>query len=90
MTTLQDVLGDYTPLSNNVVKELKLVKGALACKIFYTSGLKDRVCRMGLTRIADNLGIDRAAASRNINWLVNTIILTACRKRRTPRQPITG
>lgn len=70
MTTIQDVIGDYTPLSNKVVRELKLIRGALVCKIFYTSNLQDRVCRMGLTRIADDLGIDPSTASKNIDWLV--------------------
>jgi len=70
MTTIQDVIGDYTPLSNNVVCHLKLIRGALACKIFFTSNLNDRVCRMGLRRIADDLGIDFTTASKNIEWLV--------------------
>ena len=70
MSTIQDVIGDYTPLSNNVVKVLKLIKGAVACKIFFTSNLEDRICRMGLTRIANELGIDRSTASKSITALV--------------------
>lgn len=70
MTTIQDVIGDYTPLSNKIVKKLKLTRGALACKIFYTSNLRDRICRMGLKRIADELGIDDTTASKGIKWLV--------------------
>jgi hypothetical protein len=71
MTTVQDIIGDYTPLANRVVKKLKLVRGAILCKIFYTSNLRDRVCRMGLTRISNDLGINHSTASKNIAWLVN-------------------
>lgn len=70
MSTIQDIIGNHTPLSNNIVKELKLVRGAIACKIFFTSNLKDRVCRMGLTRLASELGIDSTTASKNIKWLI--------------------
>ena len=86
MTTIQDVIGDYTPLSNKIVKELKLIRGALACKIFYTSNLNDRVCRMGLRRIADDLGIDFTTASKNIDWLVSNEYLERV-KEHTPTEP---
>lgn len=67
--TIQDVLGNHTPVSNSVVMSIGLVKGAVACKIFYTSNLNDRVCRMGLTRLAKELGIEKSTASKTIKWL---------------------
>ena len=86
MTTIQDVIGDYTPLSNNVLKVLKLVRGAIACKIFFTSNLDDRVCRMGLTRISDDLGIDSSTASKNLKWLVTNGYVELV-KEHTPTEP---
>lgn len=72
MTTTQDVIGDFTPLSNNVVRKLKLVRGAIACKIFFTSNLEDRICRMGQTRIANELGLEVSTVSKGLKWLVDS------------------
>jgi DnaD/phage-associated family protein len=86
MATIRDVIGDFTPLSNNVVKKLNIIRGALACKIFYTSNLNDRVCRMGLRHIADELGIDHSTASKNIEWLVTSGYIDRV-KEHTPLDP---
>jgi len=86
MSTIQDVIGNHTPLSNNIVKKLKLVRGAIACKIFFTSNLSDRVCRMGLTRLAEELGIDPTTASKNIKWLVENDYIEIV-KDHTPTDP---
>jgi len=86
MTTIRDVLGNHTPLSNNVVQVIGLVKGAVACKIFYTSSLRDRVCRMGQTRLARELGIDKSTASKAIKWLMEMDYIEKV-KEYTPTEP---
>lgn len=86
MATVQDVIGDYTPLSNNVVRKLKLVRGAIVCKIFFTSNLEDRVCRMGQTRIAKELGLEVSTVSKGLKWLVDKKYIEQT-KEHTPTEP---
>jgi len=69
-STTQDFFHDSTPLNKNIVRELGLMKGAVACKIIYASNLRDSVCKMGQSRIADELGIDKSTVSKTIKWLL--------------------
>ena len=71
MSTNQQFFNDSTPLNKHIVKELGLVRGAVACKIIYASNLRDGVCRMGQKRIADELGIDKSTVSKSIKWLMD-------------------
>lgn len=70
MTTLNDYSKGSYPANKHVIKELGAVRGHLLCRIYWATNLKDGVCRMGITRLGDEIGFDRSTVSRAANSLV--------------------
>ena len=64
MTTHSDYSKESYPANKSVLKELKGVKGHLLCRIYWASNLKDGVCRMGLTRLGEEVGFERSTISK--------------------------
>lgn len=71
MSTIQDFTKDSTPANKYIVKALGLIKGMIACKVIYAANLSDKVCRIGLSRMSDELGISTSTVSRALEWLVD-------------------
>ncbi len=70
MTTVLDILGTSTPVSEHVAEELGLVKAALVCRIFFYQQLKDGVCSASTKTLATKLGLSCGAVSTNLKWLL--------------------
>lgn len=86
MTTHQDFIYSSTPVNKHLVKELGLIRGAIASKIIYTCNLKDGVCRMGQRRKAEELGIDRTTVSKGEKYLIDNKYILITREA-TDTQP---
>ncbi len=70
MTTQQDFARDSFPANKHVLNALGIINGSMLCRIYWATNLKDHVCRMGLTRLGDDLGIGRSTAGRAVAYLV--------------------
>ena len=79
--TFQDFIHDSTPANKHIIKALKLVDGIIACKIIYASNLRDKVCRLGISRIANELGISKSTVSRSLDQLIKDGYITMEKER---------
>jgi hypothetical protein len=86
MTTHSDYSRDSYPANKNVLKKLKGVRGHLLCRIYWASNLKDGVCRMGLTRLGDEIGFERSTISKAAKALMGDGYI----KQVKPADPATG
>lgn len=92
MTTIGDILSPYIPFSERLAafdvygKKVGATRGLVFCKVFFASNLKDRVCRMGQTRIARSISMDKSTVSRSLAWGVEHGFLELV-KESTPTAP---
>jgi predicted transcriptional regulator len=70
MTTVLDILGTSTPVSEVVAQKLGLVRAAIVCRVFFYQRLKDGVCRASVATFAKSLGLSVGAISSNLTWLL--------------------
>lgn len=68
MTTILDILGTSTPVSEKLAKELGYVKAAIICRVFFYENLEDRVCKASNKSFQDTLGMSAGAVSKNLKW----------------------
>lgn len=71
MTTILEVLGTSTPVSEVLAEKLGYVKAAIACRVFFYQQLDDGVCRASTKTLATKLGMSQGAISNNLKWLVD-------------------
>lgn len=68
--TILSILGTSTPISEQIAKELGLIKAAIVCRVFFYQQLKDGVCRASNKSFQDSLGLSAGAVSSNLKWLL--------------------
>lgn len=66
---LSDSVGTFTPIVDDIAKELGLVTAAVYGAVWRFCQMEDRVCRASLEKLAEVLGVDRATVMRHIKVL---------------------
>lgn len=74
-TSILDILGASTPVSEVLARKWGYVKAAVACRVFFHQQMKDGVCRASVGTLADNLGMSPGAVSGNLKWLRDNEII---------------
>lgn len=69
MTTVLDILGNSTPVSDVLANKIGFIRAGIACRIFFYQQLKQRVCSASIATLAKKLGMSTGAVSTNIKWL---------------------
>jgi hypothetical protein len=70
MSTHSDYSRDSYPANKHILQAVGGIKGHLLCRIFWATNLKDGVCRMGITRLGEEIGFDRSTVLRNEKLLI--------------------
>jgi hypothetical protein len=70
MSTHSDYSRDSYPANKHILQAIGGIKGHLLCRIFWATNLKDGVCRMGITRLGEEIGFDRSTVLRNERLLI--------------------
>ena len=69
MTTILDILGTSTPVSESLAERLGYVRAAIACRIFFYQNLSNGLCNASIATLAKKLGMSTGAVSSNLTWL---------------------
>lgn len=70
MTTILEILGTSTPVSEELAEELGLVKAAIVCRVFFYQNLSNGLCSASISTIAKKVGLSVGAVSSNLDWLM--------------------
>jgi len=71
MTTVLQILGTSTPVSEVIANKIGLIRAAIACRVFFYQQLKDGVCSASVATLASKLGLSTGAVSTNLKWLIS-------------------
>ena len=89
MTTILDILGTSTPVSEVLAEKIGYIRAAIACRIFFYEQLKNGLCSASIGTLAKKLGMSGGAVSSNLEWLRDNnyvVVIGTYRKGNTPNQ----